>query len=329
MPGFYVESVVMRNPKNAIRKISWFVLILFLFMNVVAFIHAYTFTHFSNKHSERTKDPTVLSMTDKLQVLALGIDNPRPQLKSKPSQPFEQVIIKGDVSLGCWSIKAPDPKGTVILFHGYSGEKSSLLGRSEKFLALGYNVLLVDFEGSGDSDGSSTSVGYSEATQVKQCYDYVANIGEKNIYLFGTSMGSVAILKSIQDFKLSPRGIIIECPFGSLYRTVCARFTIMSVPSFPMAALLTFWGGAQHGYWAFSHNPIDYAKSVRCPVLLLFGEKDNRVSREETDKIYVNLQGYKVLKTYATEGHDVFTHNIIKWNDDVNEFLTSLRQSNM
>ncbi|HEY8935877.1 MAG TPA: alpha/beta fold hydrolase [Cyclobacteriaceae bacterium] len=314
----------MRNPKNAIRKISWLVLILFLLINIVAFIHAYTFTHFSNKHSKRTKDPAALSFTDKLHVLAFGIDNPRPSLKSKPSQPFEQVIIKGDVSLGCWSIKALNPKGTVIMFHGYAGEKSSLLGRSEKFLTLGYNVLLVDFEGSGDSEGNSTSVGYSEASQVKQCYDYVLSIGEQNIYLFGTSMGSVAIVKAFQDFKLSSRGIIVECPFGSLYKTVCARFKIMGVPAFPMAALLTFWGGIQHGYWAFSHNPIEYAKSVSCPVLLLFGEKDNRVSREEIDKIYTNLQGNKILKTYVTEGHDVFTNNTTKWNGDVKEFLTNL-----
>lgn len=96
----------------------------------------------------------------------------------------------------------------------------------------------------------------------------------------------------------------------------------MNVPAVPMAALLTFWGGVQHGYWAFDHNPSEYAKAVRCPTLLLFGEKDDRVSIEETKEIFNNLKGKKTLFTYRDAGHNVFSdNNKSNWIKDVNQFL--------
>ncbi len=96
----------------------------------------------------------------------------------------------------------------------------------------------------------------------------------------------------------------------------------MNVPSFPMASLLCFWGGIQNGYWAFAHNPSEYAKSVSCPVLLLFGEQDDRVSEEETQLIFEHLKGYKLLKKYPLEGHDVFSErNRLEWTEDVTQFL--------
>ncbi len=304
------------------RRFFWALFVLFILMNVVAYQHAYKFTHFTDKVSSRTKDPKDLSAFSKVKLLVTGIDNPKPKNKSFPSHDYQTIELQSTELLECWQIKTPNAKGTVLMFHGYAGEKSSLLERADEFLNLGYHVFLVDFMGSGGSEGGGTSVGFKEAEQVKDCLNYVAGKGEKNITLFGTSMGSAAILKAMKDYPLLVHSIIIECPFGSLYKTTKARFKLMNVPSFPMASMLCFWGGVQNGYWAFSHNPSEYAKSVTCPALLLFGEKDDRVSVEETDLIFKNLKGYKVLIKYPLEGHDVFSEkNRFNWVSDVTTFL--------
>jgi pimeloyl-ACP methyl ester carboxylesterase len=309
------------------RKLFYAFLLLFLLMNVVAYMHAYKFTHFTTDPVARTKDPKALSVISKLKVLATGVDNPKPKHQGVPVQSYTTVSVKSTSRLECWSIQVPDAKGTVILFHGYSGEKSSLLTRSDKFLEQGYNTFLVDFTGSGGSEGSTTSVGFHEAIEVRDCFEYVRQTGEENIFLFGTSMGAAAILKAVGDHNITPLAIIMECPFGSLYATVCNRFRLMGVPAFPMAGLLTFWGGAQNGYWAFSHNPKAYAPSVTCPALLLYGEQDNRVSREEIDAIYAGLAGNKILKTYPEEGHNIFTPaNHDQWSSDVSDFLNTVAQ---
>ena len=220
------------------------------------------------------------------------------------------------------SAKADSVIGTVIIFHGYSGNKSSMLDKSDVFLKLGFKTLVVDFMGSGGSEGNQTTLGYKEAEEVKTAYDYVAKNGEKNIYLFGTSMGAVAIMKSINDYNIKPSGIILECPFGSMYQTVCARFEIMNMPTFPMAGLLVFWGGIQNGFWAFGHNPTEYAKNINCPTLLLYGEQDKNVSRQEIDEIYSNFNSHKILKTYRLAGHENYLLKYRdKWIKDIRDFI--------
>lgn len=304
------------------KKIAWTVGALFLGINLVAYQHAYKFTHFTGD-AARTRDPKELSAGAKIGLLFTGIDNPHPQHKAVPTQAYQTVKIESTTMLDCWHIPRESSKGTIVMFHGYAGEKSSLLTRADVFLDLGYSIFLVDFMGSGGSAGNKTSIGFTEAEQVKDCFDYIRASGEKNILLFGTSMGAAAALKAMKDYPaMDPTALILECPFGTLYSTVAARFKLMGVPAFPMAGLLCFWGGVQNGYWAFAHNPIDYAAAVHCPTLLLFGEQDNRVSREETDALFANLQGPKTLKAYPREGHNVFSStNAQTWAADVSAFV--------
>jgi uncharacterized protein len=203
-----------------------------------------------------------------------------------------------------------------------------MLDKSDEFLVKGFNVLLVDFMGSGGSQGNQTTIGYREAEQVKTCYEYLTAQGERNIYLFGTSMGAVAVLKAIHDYNIKPTAIIIECPFGTMYETTCARFKMFGVPTFPMAGLLVFWGGVENGYWAFSHNPVQYATSVSCPALLLYGELDEKVSRKEIDEIYMNLPDEKTLKTYPLAGHENYLNQYKnEWRSDIHEFMQTVNLS--
>lgn len=300
-------------------------LFLFLVINTIAFIHAYKFTHFAAPKSKKTESPEKLSAFQKIKTLAFGVNNPKPQNKKVPTQKYQTLKLKSNKEIECWLIKNENSRGTVILFHGYGAEKSSMIDKSNEFLKLGFNTMLVDFMGSGNSEGNQTTIGFKEAEEVKTCFDYISSTGEKNIFLFGTSMGAVSIMKCISDSKINPKGIIIECPFGSMYQTVCARFKKMNAPTFPMAGILLFWGGIQNGFWGFSHNPSEYAKSINSPTLLLYGEKDKSVSRGEIDEIYKNLKGFKKLSTYKNTGHENYLlKNKVQWSRDVNHFLLSI-----
>jgi len=312
------------NNKKIIKRIVRLFIIVFVLMNIIAIFHSYKFTHFSDKIQSRT-DTNKLTASQKAGILFFGINNPRPVNTKKPSQPYQNIKLKSNVAIECWSIKVPNSKGTIILFHGYGGKKSDMLDKSDEFLKLGYNTLLVDFMGSGGSEGNTTTIGYFEAQQVKTCYDYLKTKGENNIHLFGTSMGSAAILKAIKDYNLSPKSILLECPFGSMYKTVCARFRIMKAPTFPMAGLLMFWGGIQNGFWAFNNNPEEYAAAVNCPTLLLYGNKDNRVSREETDTIFKNIKGKKKLVIFHGAGHENYLVNHKEqWVTSITAFMKNI-----
>lgn len=310
--------------KKLLKRILRIILVVFLIMNIIAILHAYKFTHFSDTVHTKTVANT-LTTAQKVETLFFGIDNPRPVNTVKPSQPYTTVKLKSNKEIECWSIKTLQAKGTVILFHGYGENKSGMIDKSDVYLRMGYNTLLVDFMGSGGSEGNITSIGYFAAQQLKTCYDYLTRKGEKNIHLFGTSMGTAAILKAMDNYNIQPVSILIECPFGSMYKTVCARFKIVGVPTVPMAGLLVFWGGVENGFWAFNHKPEEYAKAITCPVLLMYGEKDNRVSRQEINSIFANLKGRKQLATYPLAGHENYLKKYnAKWAKDVSGFLSSL-----
>lgn len=308
--------------RKFLKKILFLCLIIFVFVNVIACFHAYKFTHYALGATAFPKNPEKMGFSQKLESILFGVDLPRPINNQVPKRKFATVRIN-DKNLECWEIPVENAIGTVLLFHGYGNRKSGMLDRSGEFNTMGYNTVLLDFTGSGGSTGSTTTIGYKEGAEVKMCYDfYKQKYPDKPLILMGTSMGAAAILKCINDYEIKPNAIILECPFGSMYKTVCNRFDAMQVPSFPMAAMLVFYGGIMNGFWAFEHNPIDYAKKVKCPALLLSGGSDERVSLQEIDEIYANLQGKKQKIIYPLSGHESYLHKYAaEWRHDVDCFL--------
>jgi alpha-beta hydrolase superfamily lysophospholipase len=83
-----------------------------------------------------------------------------------------------------------------------------------------------------------------------------------------------------------------------------------------------FWGSVQNNFWTFAHNPSTYAQKVTCPVLLLYGAQDPKVSRQEINQIYQNLRGPKQLRVYPRAGHENYLVNYRPaWVHDVSAFL--------
>lgn len=316
----------MKHKKRTYKRLLWLLLLALLLVNAVALFHAWKLTHFDASATKKIENAYGLSTGEKLGLLLRGADMPRPVNKARPARPYQTVRLQSNKAIECWYIPRDSARGTVALFHGYGGEKSGMLDKAEVFYQLGYNTLLVDFMGAGGSEGVQTTIGFKEAGQVKSCVDYLHQGGEKNIILMGTSMGAAAILKAMDDHPLPVRALILECPFSTMLQTVENRFAMMGAPSFPLAQVLVFWGGALNGFNAFAHNPSDYAKDVTLPTLLLWGEKDERVKREETDEIFERLAGPKKLSTYPEAGHENY---LIKykeqWTGDVAQFLKALK----
>jgi alpha-beta hydrolase superfamily lysophospholipase len=296
-------------------------LIIFVLTNVIANFQAYKFTHYGPSSTKKINTNS-LTTAQKIKASVFGISGPRPKNRHFPQRPYETIRLKSNKEIECWLMKVDSAKGTAILCHGYGGEKSSMLEKADILLEAGYNTMLVDFMGSGGSEGNTTTIGFYEAQQVKSAYDYLWLKGERNFILLGNSMGAVAIIKAQHDYKMKGVSLILECPFGSLRDAVSARFKIVGAPEFPMADLIVFWGGVQQGFNTFKFSPEQYAKNITCPTLLLYGEQDNRVSRSEIDSIFTHLKGPKTLCTYPLAGHESYlNHYRPEWIRDVGKFL--------
>lgn len=279
-------------------------------INAIAFAHAWRFTHFTT--GEKTPSPEELSLVEKVGVLLTGVRVPRPELRG--TAPEAPEVLHDGVST--WVFDADRPE-CVALFHGYGGVKSDLLAEAAIFRELGFCTLLTDFRGGGASEGSTTTLGWSEA-------DVVADVAarfEADV-LYGKSMGAAAILRAVGVLGVNADALILENPFDRLVTTVGHRFESMGLPAFPGAQLLVFWGGLQLGYDGFAHDPLEYARGVRTRTLLLHGERDPRVHLSEVEAIAAALAGEHQLRVFPGAGHGgLLAADAEAWRTWVGEWL--------
>ena len=299
----------------------------FFSLNALAYRQAYAMLHFA-AGQQRTQRPEKLTLAQKTKILLCGVVIPRPQtsvsaLDLGPAVKNLRLDGTNGVSLGAWYCPAPERDSLVILFHGYSSEKSRTLAEAKAFLEMGFSVLLVDFRGSGDSSESYTTIGFDEADDVAAAVAYArANLSCRWVILYGQSMGAVAILRAVHNHAVQPDAIIVEAVFDRLLNTVRHRFAAMGVPSFPSAELLVFWGGRQVGFNGFSLNPVEYAADVKCPILFLHGSRDPRARVEEARRVFAAVPGFKRFKEFPGIGHEAAVVRYAEeWKSTVTEFL--------
>ena len=307
-----------------LRKCIRVIIVLFILLNIMAAFHAYKLTHNYTISSQAHKKPERMSFAEKMSALFFGVKNTKSQISSYPGGSYLPVYFftTNKLKIEGWLMKRDSSMGTVILFHGHMGNKGAMLPEANRFLAAGYNTLLIDFRAHGNSEGVACTIGEKEAEEVKLAYNFIKASGEKNIILWGTSMGAAAICSSIDKYEIDPQAIILEMPFASLRNAVEGRVKVMGIPQEPVSTLLTFWGGVEQGFWAFNYQPSEYVKKIKCPVLLQWGELDKRVSRKETETIYRNIKAVKKLETYPEAGHEsLFKNDSLHWINAVTSFL--------
>jgi uncharacterized protein len=311
-------------------RIALTLLALFALLNLLAYRHAYSMTHFVRRASSNaagTPEPEHLGLMQKAGVLLGGVTLYRTEDRATPADLgliCETHTLTGETgALKAWYVPRADARGLVVMFHGYGSCMSELLPELKGFHDLGYSCFLIDFPGSGGSDGDATTIGYREAGDVARTLEYArAQWPGQRLILFGQSMGAAAVLRAMAVHGVKADAAVLECPFDTLLHTVEARFAAMGVPAFPGAELLIFWGGLQHGFNGFAHNPVDYARSATGPILMLHGAQDRRVSRPQLESIYANLPCEKELHVFEGLGHESYTaKRPEEWKECVSEFL--------
>lgn len=311
--------------KRMLKYLLRTLIALFILVNIIVAFHAYKFTHFYNNGEIGIKKNEDKTGWDKTKEILFGINAEKKMNDITTDSTFQTVYLKtkDNLKLEAWYIHADSAVGTVILFHGHGGTKSGIIKEAEAFNKMGYNTMLLDFRAHGNSEGNTCTIGYDETEDAKLAYDYIKNKGEKNIVLWGISMGASTITKAAKDYQLEPQKIILEMPFGTLEDAVIGRIKMMKLPPQPIATLLTFWGGTEHGFWAFGMKPQEYVKNINCPVLLQWGRNDLRVSKAEEDILFENIPvSNKKFIIYETASHESLCKKEPgKWKAEVAAFL--------
>lgn len=328
----------MKNPKikKRWRRIftwaAWVLLAQFVLVNVSAALYAHKLTHLYKADKDTWTRPVSNNIFAKTWRLFTGPKFYRQEMADTPAFDHNNIRLKtqNGIAIEAWYAGADSTaRGTVLLFHGLMGHKAQLIHEAVEFRNLGYNIMLVDLRAHGNSGGNITTMGYREAEEVKLAYNYISQKGEKNIFLWGASMGAVAMIKAISDYGLAPRGIIIEMPFLSLQSHLKARARLLGFPEQPFGFFTSFWIGVEKGFNGWRFQTTRYAKKVQCPVLMQYGKKDKLVLPAETEAIFEAIASKnKKLELYDHAGHTQLLQNDpVTWRKEVEVFVQSCHTS--
>lgn len=204
---------------------------------------------------------------------------------------FESVSFpsRDAVTLRGWFISAPNPKGTVVLCHGFAGDCSPDLVYAPLFREAGYSTLFFDFRGHGASNGDFTSLVYFERRDLLAAFDFLRLRGIRHIGLIGFSIGGAIALATA---PLNPVvvGVISDCAFAELQTIVENAFAARRFLKWlaPLLGWLTIViASLRLRANLFSADPIhSVGKIAPRPLLIMHGGKDQEVPATEARRLY-------------------------------------------
>ncbi|MFO0874468.1 MAG: alpha/beta fold hydrolase [Phycisphaerales bacterium] len=159
---------------------------------------------------------------------------------------------------------------TIVHVHGNAGSMASHLFFVENLPAEGFNVLLFDYRGYGESDGSPWKRGplIEDAQAAVRTARTLPGVDPGRLALFGQSLGGgIATIVMASDPDI--RSAVLESPLAS-WRDVAASALGGDPPGWWARSLAT-WLIADGGS---SPRPIDAIASIDRPILILHGDAD-------------------------------------------------------
>jgi len=182
----------------------------------------------------------------------------------------------GSADLGC----SPEERTLVVLLHGFSDRRESLLAHADFLHQHGCDVLLFDFSGSGTSDGDVRTIGVRAQEDALGALDYAEGrfAGEMpRTVLMGISMGAVVALSVGSDERVD--AVVAEAPYSDFSAVFGGwlRGRIGPLAPFvkPLALRLMEWR-SEPGVRSLS--AVDAATELRAtPVFVIENELDGSV----------------------------------------------------
>lgn len=173
-----------------------------------------------------------------------------PNYVFKFNQPFEEYFIEtgsGD-SLNALLFKTTEPsRGLILYFHGNADNLQRWGNYSIDFTQLGYEILLVDYQGYGKSTGSpSEEILYVDAQRVSDWAKQ--NIEFERLIIYGRSLGTA--VASDLAARVNPELLILETPFDKI-NSVLYGFTS-----------------------SYKFSNVNHIKEVTCPIVIIQGTQD-------------------------------------------------------
>jgi fermentation-respiration switch protein FrsA (DUF1100 family) len=218
-------------------------------------------------------------------------------------QPLEDLQIHSadGLCLRAYYLPANPPgRETAILAHGYTSQGKELADFCRFFTEqLGYNVLMPDDRGHGQSEGNYIGMGWPDRKDYLLWIEAVlSKTGPQTpIVLFGVSMGGATVLMlSGEALPPNVRVIISDCAYTSVKDEFSYHLKRMyRLPPFPLISLSSLVCKLRAGYYFGEASALRQVKKARVPILFIHGAADHFVPTEMVYPLYESCPTPKEL----------------------------------
>jgi pimeloyl-ACP methyl ester carboxylesterase len=214
------------------------------------------------------------------------------------------ILLRG------WKVRAAHPNGVwVLLLHGRSRNRLSMMGYANFLLASGYSVVMMDARAHGQSGGAISTYGHVERYDVSATLDeLIAGETVNHAYAFGESMGAAVAL---QAAAIDPRieAVVAEGAFRNLHEVMfdyagLRLSALLGKTLFRPAAILAVHEAEQQAGFHFDDvSPEQSVASRKFPVMLISGLNDHNIPRRHAEAIFTAASGPKELWLVRGAGH--------------------------
>ena len=217
------------------------------------------------------------------------------------------------LELSAWYVPAieasspPSQTATIILAHGLLERKGSMKHLVPWLHEAGYNVMLLDFRGHGQSDKQPTTIGREEVMDLQAALDWLEEegVGDR-VGGLGMSMGAVVLVNTaVQDDRLD--ALVLDSMFARWNDTDFARDYRLPpdwlVPGVP--------------------NPEELMPELHVPVFVIHGTADILTEVEHARRVYGSTNEPKQL-WINDSGHawssmtypDIYRQKVLEFFDE-------------
>jgi hypothetical protein len=190
-----------------------------------------------------------------------------------------------------------EPLGTIVHFHGNSGNISGHFEFVRWLPALGWNVFCFDFRGYGRSEGKPSRPGTIEDGQAALTHvKKLDGVDPGRIVVFGQSLGgAVGIVVTAMSSDI--RGLAVEGAFSD-YQREADFVSRQNVIVRPVSAWLSR-AVVSRGY-----DPIDWVSRIAPrPTMFICGTRDTIVDYRQTVDLHAAAGDPKELHIIEDGGH--------------------------
>jgi uncharacterized protein len=191
----------------------------------------------------------------------------------------------------------PCSGSTVVVLHGIADNRESAVWIAERLVPHGFDVLAYDSRANGESGGDACTYGFYEKRDLSRALDH---LGAQRAILVGNSLGAAVALQAAAE---DPRviGVVAADTFSDLLTIATERAPFFASTAQIGEALAL---AEKEGRFRIADvSPVDAARKIHVPVLLLHGAQDRETSPSHSERVFAALAGPRKLRIVAEARH--------------------------